>query len=75
MRKIACSGGVQTRSNAVIVIVTGIHAGPGEDIMKRTLTALVTAALALGLTLAVTPVATGGGFSTTMIGSSGCCKQ
>ena len=43
--------------------------------MKRTLTTLVTAALALGLTLAVTPVADGGGFSTTMIGSSGCCKQ
>lgn len=43
--------------------------------MKRTLTALVTAALALGLTLAVTPLVDAGGISTTMIGSSGCCKQ
>ena len=43
--------------------------------MKRSLTALVATALALGLTLAVTPVVGAGGLSTTNIGSTGCCKQ
>ena len=42
--------------------------------MKRIVTALVTASLALGLGL-VGYSSTDGGLTTNGIGSSGCCKQ